>query len=169
MQTVNLVTTSSILFSKWNRPMFTKDFIAAELAIKTLKTLPKGLRKKVKKNILLHSDQCSQYTSKEFTDFCKAAGITQNMSKAGYPYDNAPMKRYFNSLKNELIYFYHYRTEEALYSAVENYAYVYYNNMRPHSANNHLTPFEKRYEKLGHAVTKLLNQNNNTNIDLIFF
>ena len=26
------------------------------------------------------------------------------MSKVGYPYDNAPMERYFNTLKNELIY-----------------------------------------------------------------
>ena len=54
--------------------------------------------------LLLHSDQGSQYTSKEFTDFCRELGITQSMSKAGYPYDNAPMERYFNTLKNELIY-----------------------------------------------------------------
>lgn len=34
------------------------------------------------------------------------------MSKAGYPYDNAPMKRYFNTLKNDLIYQHYYRTED---------------------------------------------------------
>mgnify|MGYP000201159988 FL=1 len=37
----------------------------------------------------LHSDQGSQYTSKEFTEFCEKLGIEQSMSKAGYPYDNA--------------------------------------------------------------------------------
>ena len=51
---------------------------------------------------MLHSDQGSQYTSKEFTEFCEKLGITQSMSKAGYPYDNAPMERYFNTLKNDL-------------------------------------------------------------------
>ena len=43
------------------------------------------------------------FTSKEFTEFCESVGITQSMSKAGYPYDNAPMERYFNTLKNELM------------------------------------------------------------------
>lgn len=35
--------------------------------------------------LLVHSDQGSQYTSKEFTEFCEELGITQSMSKAGYP------------------------------------------------------------------------------------
>ena len=47
---------------------------------------------KEKSKLLLHSDQGSQYTSKEFTEFCEKLGITQSMSKAGYPYDNAPSK-----------------------------------------------------------------------------
>ena len=50
------------------------------------------------KQLILHSDQGSQYTSREFTEFCIEKGITQSMSKAGYPYDNAPMERYFNTL-----------------------------------------------------------------------
>ena len=133
--------------------------ITSELAARTLKkalrTLPKKLRNKLKKHLLLHSDQGSQFTSKAFTDFCEKAGITQSMSKSGYPYDNAPMERYFNSLKNDRIYHYHYRTENDLYADIEYYAYVYYNNMRPHSANNHLTPFEKRYGKIRSCCYKI--------------
>ena len=53
------------------------------------------------KQLILHSDQGSQYTSREFTEFCIEKGITQSMSKAGYPYDNAPMERYFNTLGTE--------------------------------------------------------------------
>ena len=45
--------------------------------------------------------------------------ITQSMSSAGCPYDNAPIERYFNTLKNELIYHYVYKDEEQLYKAVE--------------------------------------------------
>ena len=63
----------------------------------------------VSRNLILHSDHGSQVTSKEFTEFCESVGITQGMSKAGYTYDNAPMERYFNTLKNELIYLHDYR------------------------------------------------------------
>lgn len=129
--------------------------ITSDLAVRTLKTLPVKLRKKHNRNLILHSDQGSQYSSKEFTDFCKGNGVTQSMSKAGYPYDNAPMERYFNSLKNELIYLHHYRTAKDLYAAVEHYAYVYYKNLRPHSANMHLTPFEKRFGKIRSCCYKI--------------
>ena len=94
---------------------------------------------------MLHSDQGSQYTSKEFTEYCTKLGITQSMSKAGYPYDNAPMERYFNTLKNELINLHNYHTEKDLYTAIEEFAYTQYNHVRPHSYNNYRTPFEARY------------------------
>jgi transposase InsO family protein len=70
--------------------------ITADLAIRTVK---KALESQpaIKKELILHSDQGSQYTSKEFVEFCKSAGITQSMSKAGCPYDNAPMERYYNT------------------------------------------------------------------------
>ena len=74
--------------------------------------------------LLVHSDQGSRYTSKEFTEFCEGPGITQSMSKAGYPYDNAPMERYFNTRKNDLIYQHYYHTEEELYTVVEEFTYV---------------------------------------------
>lgn len=94
---------------------------------------------------LVHSDQGSQYTSKEYTEFCESLGISQCMSKAGYPYDNAPMERYFNTLKNYLIYQHYYHAEEKLYTAVEEFAYVYYNHVSPHYYNNYKTPFEARH------------------------
>ena len=95
--------------------------------------------------LMLHSDQGSQYTSKEFTEYCESLGITQSMSKAGYPYDNAPMERYFNTLKNDLIYQHYYHSKKELYTAIEEFAYVQYNHVRPHSYNNYKTPYEARY------------------------
>ena len=97
------------------------------------------------RRLMLHSDQGSQYTSKEFTEYCTKLGITQSMSKAGYPYDNAPMERYFNTLKNELINLHNYHTEKELYTAIEEFVYTQYNHVRPHSYNNYRTPFEARY------------------------
>ena len=56
-------------------------------------------------------------TSKAFVEFCESVHVTQSMSKAGCPYDNAPMERYFNTLKSEMIYLCEYDAEEALYQA----------------------------------------------------
>ena len=77
-------------------------------------------------------DQGSQYASKAFTEFCEKNSITQSMSKAGYPYD-------------EEIYLHHYYEEQELYDAVEDFAYVKYNHVRPHAYNGYRTPFEARY------------------------
>ena len=122
----------------------TDRHITSDLAIMTLDKALKAQRS-VGSHLILHSDQGSQYTSKAFTDYCKSVGVTQSMSKAGYPYDNAPMERYFNTLKNEEIDLHDYRDEQELYDAVDHFAYVKYNHERPHSYNNYMTPFEARY------------------------
>lgn len=113
----------------------TDRHITSDLAIRTLQ---KALDSQpaIKGELILHSDQGSQYTSKAFTDFCKSVNVTQSMSKAGYPYDNAPMERYFNTLKNECTNLYEFKTEEELYQAVEEFSYVHYNHVRPHSSNS---------------------------------
>jgi transposase InsO family protein len=69
----------------------------------------------IKGELILHSDQGSQFTSKAFVEFCESVHVTQSMSKAGYPYDNAPMERYFNTLKSECTNLYKYDEEDALY------------------------------------------------------
>ncbi|MDE7308667.1 MAG: DDE-type integrase/transposase/recombinase [Lachnospiraceae bacterium] len=55
----------------------------AELAVQTLKEALE--RNHHPENLLLHSDQGSQYTSRAFIDYCKEKGIQQSMSKAGCP------------------------------------------------------------------------------------
>lgn len=80
-------------------------------------TLQKALdsQSEIKGELILHSDQGSQFTSKAFVEFCESVHVTQSMSKAGYPYDNAPMERYFNTLKSECTNLYKYDEEDALY------------------------------------------------------
>lgn len=48
--------------------------ITSKLAINTLKKAIKT-QPKIKRDLILHSDQGSQYTSKEFTEFCKSINI----------------------------------------------------------------------------------------------
>ena len=52
------------------------------------------------------------------------------------------MERYFNTLKNKCTNLHEYDKEEALYQAVEEFAYVEYNYVRPHSHNDYATPYE---------------------------
>ncbi len=117
--------------------------ITSDLAIRTLQKALDS-QPQIKGELLLHSDQGFQYTSKAFVEFCESVHVTQSMSKAGYPYDNAPMKRYFNTLKNECTNLYEFRKEEDLYQTVEEFAYVQYNHVRPHSFNGYRTPYQAR-------------------------
>ena len=121
----------------------TAGHITSELAVRTLQKALESQRP-ANDSLILHSDQGSQYTSKAFIEFCESAHVAQSMSKAGYPYDNAPMERYFNTLKNECTNLYEFRTEEELYQTVEEFAYVTYNHVRPHSYNGYRTPYQAR-------------------------
>lgn len=112
--------------------------INADLARQAVETAIGRIGKR--EGLILHSDRGSQFTSKSFVEFCKKNGITQSMSRPGCPYDNAPMERYFNTLKTELLYIHEYETEKALYLGINAYAYGYYNNKRPHSFNGGVAP-----------------------------
>ena len=121
------------------------SFITSSL---TVRTLEKALSstKAIPQNLSLHSDQGSQFTSAEFVQHCRKLGISQSMSRAGCPYDNAPMERDYNTLKTELIYQHNFETAAEPDYAVSEFAYDWYNQIRPHSYNGYLTPFEKRSE-----------------------
>ena len=72
------------------------DYINTDLAKETLKIALK--QEKYPKNLILHSDQ----------------GITQSMSKAGCPYDNAAMERFFNTFKSCFYYRFTFESVEML-------------------------------------------------------
>lgn len=118
-------------------------WIDSNLAISTVKEAIE--RFKIKDDFILHSDQGSQFASKEFIDFCKENGITQSMSRAGNPYDNAPMERFYNTLKSNLINQYVFETDDELNEAMFDFIFDWYNHRRPHSYNKGKTPFEKRH------------------------
>lgn len=53
------------------------------------------------KEVLFHSDQGCQYTSHKFRNEMRKHGLLQSMSRKGECWDNAPMERFFGSLKSE--------------------------------------------------------------------
>ncbi|WP_434519234.1 transposase [Pseudomonas sp. NFX1] len=52
---------------------------------------------------MFHSDQGCQYTSQRFQSELLGHGITQSMSRRGQCWDNAPMERFFGTLKSEWV------------------------------------------------------------------
>lgn len=118
------------------------NHITSKLAIATLKIALK--RYKPKKGLIIHSDQGSQFTSRQFNDFCEKHFIQQSMSHAGCPYDNAPMERFYNTLKNEYFNLYTFNSAEELDQGIYEFVYVKYNHSRPHSYNKGLTPHAAR-------------------------
>ena len=78
------------------------DYINTDLAIETLSEALKNEHNP--KSLILHSDQGVQFTSWEFVMFCKDHDVTQSMSRAGCPYDNAPMERFYNTFKSCFYY-----------------------------------------------------------------
>lgn len=116
--------------------------ITANLAIRTLK---KALAwHKPDKGLILHSDQGVQFASKEFNDFCEQHQIQQSMSHAGCPYDNAPMERFYNTLKNEYFNLRKFKDVASLNNGIYRFVYGKYNRKRPHSYNAGLTPYAAR-------------------------
>jgi len=69
------------------------------------KTLKKAIKKvPVRSDLILHSDQGTQYTSNKYRDFCRKNNITISMSRKGNPWDNAIIENFFSSLKKEVTY-----------------------------------------------------------------
>ena len=117
-------------------------YITASLAISTLKIALE--RHKPGKGLIFHSDQGSQVTAKEFNDFCKKSHIQQSMSHAECPYDNAPMERFYNTLKHEFFNIYSFDSVDELDQKIYEFIYIKYNHLRPHSFNGGLTPSAAR-------------------------
>ena len=124
-------------------------------------TLNQALEKEKYPSVILHSDQGVQYTSCEFVNFCKDNNVTQSMSKAGCPQDNAAMERFYNTFKSNFYNVAGFTGAEAMDELTTKYI-NWYNYIRPHSYNNYLTPMEARYRQIfiEQSVTKKLDQYN---------
>ena len=90
--------------------------------------------------VLFHSDQGSHYTSIKFGQYLWRYQIKQSMSRRGNCWDNAPMERFFRSLKTEWVPEIGYRSFAEAQRSIFDYITGYYNQFRPHQHNNGLAP-----------------------------
>lgn len=97
-------------------------------------------------NLMLHSDQGTQYTSYLFRRHLQELNVQQSFSHAGSPYDNSVCESFFHTMKKEEIYHHLYAFEAELKCAIEEYL-TFYNSQRPHRKLNMQTPvsFENNF------------------------
>jgi putative transposase len=88
------------------------------------------------RNLMFHSDQGCQYSSKRYRQQLWRYQITQSMSRRGNCWDNAPMERLFRSLKTEWIPPLGYASLEQAKRDIGQYLMNHYNWCRPHSNND---------------------------------
>ena len=106
--------------------------------------------------VMFHSDQGSHYTSLSYRQLLWRYQIKQSMSRRGNYWDNAPMERFFRSLKSEWVPEMGYQSFEQAKTAIWNYIIGYYSQIRPHRHNNGLPPneAEKRFWESSKSVAK---------------
>lgn len=106
---------------------------------------------------IFNTDQGSQFTSLDFTQALKDAGVKISMDGKGRWMDNVMIERLWRSLKYECIYLNAFETGSQAKDGIGKWFYRY-NKERPHSSLDDKTPYEA-YWKLpigGYVKSELL-------------
>lgn len=104
-------------------------------------------RRQPKQEVIVHSDQGSQYGSDDWQAFLKAHGLVASMSRRGNCHDNAVAESFFQLLKRERIRRRIYPDRAAARQDVFEYIEMFYNPVRRHGHADRLSPveFERRH------------------------
>ncbi|WP_265034613.1 transposase [Wolbachia endosymbiont of Rhagoletis indifferens] len=97
-------------------------------------------KRKPAKDLLLHSDQGSQYTSKNYQYLLDTKSVISSMSHKGCCYDNAVAEGFFSSLKRELLIDTSQHSAQQTRTAIFEYIEIFYNKQRRHSTINYCIP-----------------------------
>ena len=117
--------------------------LSPKLAITALKM---AIATRNTNNLIHHSDQGIQYTCKDYLKILKKNGIQISMSRKGNPYDNAFVKSFFKTLKQEEVYLWQYETFSDVVERIPYFIEDVYNRKRLHSSLGYRPPEE--YERL---------------------
>ena len=111
-------------------------------------------RRKPKNRVLIHSDQGSQFTSRDWASFLRAHNLEHSMSRRRNCHDNAIVESFFNLLKRERIRRRTYRTRADARQDVFDYIEMFYNPKRKHARNGMLSPvnFERQQKTITEGV-----------------
>jgi putative transposase len=97
-------------------------------------------RRNPQQEVIIHSDQGSQYGSDEWNRFCASHDLVPSMSRRGNCYDNAAAESFFSSLKKEKVRRYIFKTREEAKAEIFDYIEVFYNRARRHKHLGQISP-----------------------------
>ncbi|QEM91531.1 IS3 family transposase [Kosakonia radicincitans] len=115
-----------------------KPTLSRELALDAL--MMAVWRRKPDGEVIVHSDQGSQYGSDDWQRFCRANNLAPGMSRRGNCLDNAVAESFFSSLKKERIRKRIYKTRDLARADIFDYIEVFYNRARRHSHLGGVSP-----------------------------
>ncbi|EPI5017738.1 IS3 family transposase [Klebsiella oxytoca] len=115
-----------------------KPTLSRELALDAL--MMAVWRRKPDGEVIVHSDQGSQYGSDDWQRFCRANHLAPSMSRRGNCWDNAVAESFFSSLKKERIRKRIYKTRDLTRADIFDYIEVFYNRARRHSHLGGVSP-----------------------------
>jgi putative transposase len=98
-------------------------------------------RRKPPKGLLHHSDRGSQYACREYQKQLQHYGMIASMCRKGDCWDNAPMERFFGSLKSERLVSCRFATRKAAQTEILDYI-TYYNFTRLLSTLGYQSPMK---------------------------
>jgi putative transposase len=132
-------------------------FIVGWVLSDTLETAPvlEALQEAIERYgvpAIINSDQGSQFTSAEYTEYLKSLGIRQSMDGKARWVDNVIIERWFRSLKQEEIYINEYKNPRDLRIGIREYVKTY-NCERPHDSLNNERPATVYGAKFGSRET----------------
>ena len=136
----------------WNNEILTYALSAKKgdrmTCIKGLNSLIELKKLNPDMEMVLHTDQGSVYTSREFNEVLPLFNITRSMSRAGTPTDNAAMESINGWIKQEMKLDFHLVGND-VEQEIEEYI-KFFNEERPAYSLNYLTP--KQYRMLYQKV-----------------
>lgn len=115
-----------------------KPTLAKEIVLDAL--LMTVWRRKPKQNVIIHSDQGSQFSSDEWNRFCQTHGLRPSMSRRGNCYDHAAVESFFGSLKKEEIRRHIFKTREAARADIFDDIEVFDHRARRHQHLGNISP-----------------------------
>lgn len=117
--------------------------IQADLVLRAL--LMAVWRRRPEQEVVVHSDQGTQYTSGDWRSFLKDHRLVPSMSRRGNCHDNAVAESFFQLLKRERIKRRIYISREEARQDIFDYIEMFYNSTRRHGNNGSMSPIN--YEK----------------------
>lgn len=94
--------------------------------------------------LIHHSDRGIQYCSSGYIEILRSENIAISMTQTGSPYENALAERMNGIIKNEFFPKRIYQNHKEAKKAIDRIVYTY-NNSRPHSSLDYLTPNKAHY------------------------